>query len=214
MTRIAMDPGRRETIRAMAEPQLIHGAIEAAYAGDRERRLWRIDWIGEKCWLLIVSREKPLLQEIQLQFGLMDPAYAGDAKDYQPFLDRLSKGQYWRFRLRANPVVSVAAKELGVRGKVLAHVTQEQQKQWLTKRASDHGFSLESDDFDVVHTAWHRFSKGGRQPVTIRTATYEGFLRVEDADLLRAGLAQGIGRARAYGCGLLTLMHPGEKHGG
>lgn len=214
MTRIALDPDRRETMRAMAEPQLIHGAVEAAYEGDRERRLWRIDWIGDKCWLLIVSREKPFLQEIQRQFGFAGQPGEGQSKDYQPFLDKLANGQYWRFRLRANPVVSVAAKELDVRGKVHAHVTQEQQKQWLEKRSRDYGFSLEPDNFDVVHTAWQQFSKGGRQPVTIRTATFEGFLKVEDADLLRAGLAQGIGRAKAYGCGLLTLMHPGEKHGG
>lgn len=213
MTRIALDPDRRETMRAMAEPQLIHGAVEAAYEGDRERRLWRIDWIGDKCWLLIVSREKPFLRQIQRQFGLLNRPNAGDSKDYQPFLDRLSKGQYWRFRLRANPVVSVAAKELDVRGKVHAHVTQEQQKQWLVKRSSDYGFSLEPDNFDVVHTAWQQFSKGGRQPVVIRTAAFEGFLQVNEADLLRAGLTQGIGRGKAYGCGLLTLMRPVEKHG-
>ncbi|MFJ5779763.1 type I-E CRISPR-associated protein Cas6/Cse3/CasE [Streptomyces sp. NPDC093094] len=41
--------------------------------------------------------------------------------------------------------------------------------------------------------------------VTLVTATFDGRLEVTDPDALRRTLTQGIGRARAYGCGLLTL---------
>ena len=36
--------------------------------------------------------------------------------------------------------------------------------------------------------------------------TYEGMLTVTDAELFRQALTQGIGREKAYGMGLLTIM--------
>jgi CRISPR system Cascade subunit CasE len=41
--------------------------------------------------------------------------------------------------------------------------------------------------------------------VNLVTATYEGRLRVTDVQMLRERLLSGIGPAKAYGCGLLTL---------
>ena len=42
-------------------------------------------------------------------------------------------------------------------------------------------------------------------PVTLRKAIFEGVLRVTDAELFTRTLTEGIGRAKAYGNGLLTL---------
>ncbi|GHJ35401.1 type I-E CRISPR-associated protein Cas6/Cse3/CasE [Streptomyces sp. TS71-3] len=41
--------------------------------------------------------------------------------------------------------------------------------------------------------------------VTLVTVTFDGRLEITDPDAMRRTLTQGIGRARAYGCGLLTL---------
>jgi CRISPR system Cascade subunit CasE len=43
------------------------------------------------------------------------------------------------------------------------------------------------------------------KPVTLVTVTFDGRLEITDPEALRRTLTQGIGRARAYGCGLLTL---------
>ncbi|MBB0243412.1 type I-E CRISPR-associated protein Cas6/Cse3/CasE, partial [Streptomyces alkaliphilus] len=48
-----------------------------------------------------------------------------------------------------------------------------------------------------------RNRKGSR--VTLTTATFEGCLRVTDPSLFTDHLLNGIGPAKAYGCGLLTL---------
>lgn len=47
---------------AFANRRLFHGAVEAAFEGERKRRLWRIDRLGNACYLLIVSEDKPNLQ--------------------------------------------------------------------------------------------------------------------------------------------------------
>ncbi|MDB1087701.1 type I-E CRISPR-associated protein Cas6/Cse3/CasE [Streptomyces sp. ACA25] len=47
--------------------------------------------------------------------------------------------------------------------------------------------------------------RGRAGRVTLVTATFDGRLRVTDADKLRRTLTAGLGRAKAYGCGLMTL---------
>ena len=44
-----------------------------------------------------------------------------------------------------------------------------------------------------------------RDRVTINRTVYEGMARVTDPDALRRALVAGIGRSKAYGCGLMTL---------
>ena len=53
-----------------------------------------------------------------------------------------------------------------------------------------------------------RRSDGAERSVTFRQATFDGVLRVDDPTLLRDSLVSGIGRAKGYGCGLLTLAPP------
>ena len=44
--------------------------------------------------------------------------------------------------------------------------------------------------------------------MTLGVATFEGVLEVTDPDALRRALTHGIGRGKAYGCGLMTLARP------
>ena len=53
----------------------------------------------------------------------------------------------------------------------------------------------------------HRRS-GTRSQVTLTRASYEGVLEITDANTLRAALVNGMGHAKAYGCGLMTLARP------
>ena len=48
LSRVELDPTRRSTMTALAAPQKFHGAVESAFSGERRRRLWRLDRLGEK----------------------------------------------------------------------------------------------------------------------------------------------------------------------
>jgi CRISPR system Cascade subunit CasE len=48
-----------------------------------------------------------------------------------------------------------------------------------------------------------------RNHVTLTAVTYDGRLRVTDPDALRRTLTTGLGKAKAYGCGLMTLAPVG-----
>ncbi|GAA1424925.1 type I-E CRISPR-associated protein Cas6/Cse3/CasE [Streptomyces thermospinosisporus] len=115
------------------------------------------------------------------------------------------------------------------RGFRVAHRTVAQQLEWLLKRCERHGFVIpeaiatppgpglrEDGAGDQAPTAGPavavvsrdilRFNKRKDGPrVTLSTATFEGRLRVTDPDALRATLLGGIGPAKGYGQGLLTL---------
>jgi CRISPR system Cascade subunit CasE len=93
----------------------------------------------------------------------------------------------------------------------MAHVTAEYQRSWLTKKAPGCGFILEEGQFDVVETEQLRFwRKSDKPPVTIGVAVFEGVLQISDEALFKAALTNGFGRAKAYGCGLLTLANYNE----
>jgi CRISPR system Cascade subunit CasE len=211
LSQIPLNTKRRETMQALSSLQLLHGAVEQSFDGIKQRNLWRIDWLDGSCFLLVLSIEKGDFTHIVEQFGYPESEWQWKTRNYSPLLSSLKSGQIWHFRLSANPVRSSFKekdKESG-RGKIFAHVTPEQQKQWLMDRAESCGFILDTDAFDIVHTQWAKFKKGKNNShmVTLRTATYEGLLTTTDVELFKQSLINGIGRAKAYGCGLLTIAN-------
>ena len=207
LTRIALNTRRRETIRALSSVNMIHGAIESAFPGQRKRRLWRIDMIAGVTWLMLLSETEPDLSGIQAQFGYEDRPW--ETKCCDELLDRIHEGTTWRFRLVANPTHSGPSGKDGERGKVVAEGSVPAQREWLTRHAAAHGFLLRPDCFDVVRSEWKLFRKereGGRS-VSLLQVTYEGILEVADAERFREALLCGIGRAKAYGMGMMTVIH-------
>ncbi|MEU0769521.1 type I-E CRISPR-associated protein Cas6/Cse3/CasE [Streptomyces albogriseolus] len=162
---------------------------------------------------------------------------------YAPLLDRLTAGERWAFRLTANPVHTIRRKEGEPRkltahltpvhqmGWLLDEKRQERCGFRVCEKPVDRRLLPEGTthqkrphpgnryELAIRDTRSLSFDKsrgaGGRRdkPVTVVAVTFEGRLEVTDADLLRRTLTQGIGRARAYGCGLLTLApvaQPGQ----
>ena len=213
LSQVMLDVNRRNTMRALASPHMLHGAVERSLEKDRQRKLWRIDWRGDNCYLLVLSAQRPNFTHIAGDFGYPDTGRF-ETKDYDPLLTKLKVGQTWHFRLCANPTRSSFKEkdEASGRGRVFAHVTPEHQKEWLLARAETCGFTLEKDAFDVVYAQWKKFRKdsGGNCEVSLLMATYEGVLTITDVERFRRTLLSGIGREKAYGCGLLTISWPRE----
>lgn len=207
MSRIELDINNRETQRALNLPHYFHQAIENSFIGLRKRRLWRIDYFQSKVYLMIVSEDLPELSEISQKFSPQSKELTWNIAEYLPFLKNLKNDQCWHFRLSANPVKSSAEKSSTKedRGKIRAHVSPEHQIQWLLNRADSIGVEFDADSLQVVNSNWFKFRKNNGAQVTFRKVTFEGLLAVKDPDLLREKLSKGIGRQKAYGCGLMTL---------
>ncbi|MGK5555014.1 type I-E CRISPR-associated protein Cas6/Cse3/CasE [Actinomadura kijaniata] len=114
------------------------------------------------------------------------------------------------------------------RAQRLGHRTAAAQLQWFTERTQRWGFGLPeartdagipglADDIETRPAHQVRitrrdrltFNKSGNpKPVVLHTATFEGMLEITDVRVFTERLLTGIGPAKAYGCGLLTLAPP------
>ena len=75
------------------------------------------------------------------------------------------------------------------------------------KKAESNGFTISEMDFDIVKSEWFSFRKKTQGPrVTMLAVTYEGMLTVTDPLLFRKVLVNGLGREKAYGMGMLTVV--------
>ena len=194
--------------KSRGSSEKFHGAVENSFSGERRRRLWRLDSLNGKLYLLLLSEELPDLTGLCAQFGT---GAAPETRRYEPLLERVTPGSCWQFRLTANPTKSCKdTQNPAARGTVAAHCTTQYQKQWLLDRAAKHGFALTEDSFTVTRVQWQHFAKHGTRPVTLLAVTYEGILQVTDAEQFRALLCQGMGRGKAYGLGLMTVMRGGN----
>ena len=216
LSRIRLDAANRNTLRALAAPQKLHGALESAFSGPRKRNLWRIDSLNGDLYILLLSEEIPDLSGFCRRY--CRTADDAQTKQYDGLLARITAGSIWHFRLTANPTVSRKANRIGQRGKVEACSIVDcsdkepdsrliTQKEWLLTHCEKHGFRLSADSFDVTQSRWHQFYKSDRNRVSLLAVTFEGTLEVTDAELFRQALCAGIGRGKAYGLGMLTVMH-------
>lgn len=213
LTRMRLNPRRRQTIRFRNDAQAMHAAVESAFPPrpEAERNLWRLDGSREEPSLLILSKRVPSLEHLQEQAG-WETERTWDTRPYDPLLNRIRVGQQYAFRLTANPT-GIITGENGKK-KRRAHVSAKYQLEWLISKEEHIGARFYPADTAtgsdvsfgpvVVHRETQRSRRGGSE-VTIVRATFQGVLEVTSADTLRAALVNGVGRAKAYGCGLLTL---------
>lgn len=238
LSRLWLNPLRTGAQRLLRNPQVAHAAVLAGVSRQpvNERVLWRLERREPyRAELLVLTQSLPTWGHLIEQAGC---PVTGDAEPlvraYDPLLDLMVDGQEFAFRLRANPVMSTrspanpspmqrahlaSARPRGVR---VAHRTVAQQLEWFMHRAPKWGFRIlgsdESPALQIVGRDRLVFSrpnhKPGRTRVVLQTATFEGYLQVSDGSAARASLLGGVGPARAYGCGLITLAPLGTFQGG
>lgn len=113
----------------------------------------------------------------------------------------LSHEQY-RFKVIVNPTRrdNTSRKLVAVRGR-------DNVARWFTERAvSSWGFAVSPRHLQVDKIEVHQFTDKEQRNVTIGQACVQGLLRINDKDQFTKSFTRGIGRARAYGCGLLQIV--------
>ncbi|MEQ4299944.1 type I-E CRISPR-associated protein Cas6/Cse3/CasE [Plantactinospora sp. B6F1] len=217
LTRFQINPARRNARKLLSSPHAMHAAVRAAFreAEDYERAgtrtLWRLDTRATATvHLYIVSPGRPDLTHLVEQVGW--PTAESEpwvTRDYDGLLGSLHPGQQWAFRLTANPTHSGRKTADAKETQRFGHLREPEQLGWLASRADRHGFALATQHDGRPNLRLHRRHtqtfKRGLGTVTLTTATYDGILQVTDACAFRRALTSGIGHAKAYGCGLLTL---------
>lgn len=114
------------------------------------------------------------------------------------FLDQ----RLYRFRIVINPTRrdNASKKLVPVKGR-------EAIADWFMARAeSSWGFVVDPQALQVERVDVLRFKEKAQREVTLAQAHLTGVLRVTDTDTFHQSVARGIGRGRAFGCGLLQIV--------
>jgi len=116
-------------------------------------------------------------------------------------------GQRLAFLLTANPIKTITdAQRDAKQGKKTEKcrvplIKEENQREWIARKLASAG---EIEAVNVLPHAPTYFRKGNRGG-KLATVTFEGVLRVSDPTLMTELLVNGVGPAKAFGCGLLLV---------
>ncbi len=213
ISRVEIDKNNRRKIKDLKNIESYHGWVEQSFPKEieqniRTRKLWRVDQLQGHYYLIIISLEKPDLKLLE-KYGVRNSA---QTKSYDTFLNSLKEGEVMRFRVVLNPVISLPSRDGNhKRGVVKPHTTIKHQMNYLLNRSEKNGFLLEKDDFSIVERGYEVFNKGNSKPIRLIKAIYEGILTIDDANLFRKTLTEGIGKKKAYGFGMMTAIPLGDE---
>ncbi|TQN31180.1 CRISPR system Cascade subunit CasE [Haloactinospora alba] len=232
LTRFRLNTARMGARKLLSSPQRMHAAVLAGFpeltsaSSGEGRVLWRVDRGAKaKAFLYVVSQERPDYTHLVEQAGWPTLEGGWETSDYTPFLEKLTAGDVWAFRLTANPVHKVRTCDGQEDTKTTPHITQHHQAEWLLQRQEKAGFRVvrkaagdphpdgEGERELLVHDQRRlefRKKRGDKSSVSLSAVTFDGRLEVTDPETLRRTLIHGLGRAKAYGCGLMTLA-PSES---
>lgn len=193
-----------------------------------DRILFRVDF-GERQETTTVLVQS----DLEPAWSHLPGDYLREAAQCKPFAPTFTTGQRLRFRLRANPTKRVHAKAVDsgrakseAVGKRVALQREDEQIAWLLRKAEQGGFSIpgswvEVDDPEIAgvtrklpnfrvdampeaRVRWG-FQKDDALLGTCHAVRFEGVLIVQDGERFRTTLADGIGAAKGFGFGLLSV---------
>lgn len=181
-----------------------HDCLWQLFPEDREAKrdfLFRVEQapVGQAAHILMQSEREPM--------PIAQDARLADKRDY-PLL--LREGQRLRFLLVANPVKTCKDQgehpRLNKKGEPkncrLPLLKEEEQRAWLERKIQG-AARLEALALRPHPPLY--FRKKGDAPGKIIAVTFEGVLAVEEPNTLRSLIARGIGPAKGFGCGLMSV---------
>ncbi|HLT47976.1 MAG TPA: type I-E CRISPR-associated protein Cas6/Cse3/CasE [Rubricoccaceae bacterium] len=221
LTQIALDPRHPSVRRDLASAYELHRTLRrAASDAEEERLLYRLEPGqpgGPHPTLLVQTLARP-------DWSFLDAGYALALRGPKPFDLALREGQPLAFRLIANPTRrAVSARDATKKTRVpLKKDTKTPNKpehrtyfEWLLDQAHRCGFNLPHSDDGVpaVQAApFHIVTRKGvggdpsrMHRITLFGVRFDGVLTVTDPDRLVEAVRRGIGPAKAFGFGLLSL---------
>jgi CRISPR system Cascade subunit CasE len=230
LSKLILNIRDRQARRDLAVPYELHRTLWRAFPEvEPGRVLFRVE--GERPGgspLLLVQSDLPpdwgQLRQVAPHYLLAPPVF----KEFDP---SFAPGQRLRFRLRANPTKKVATFSRAERlagasdregnsknGRRLALLREEEQVAWLLHKGEQAGFRVPGGwatstegkrvaDFrvEVIPEGWTRCGKEGHSAGRFFAVRFEGALEVTDTERLRGAVADGIGTAKGFGFGLLSL---------
>ena len=214
LSRVKIDANNRRKLKELNHLGAYHAWVEDSFPEEREkpknertRKLWRVDELRGEYYLIVLSENKPDFEKLE-KYGVKNTA---ESKSYDRLLDSIKSGMRARFKIELNTVYSTTKNvEKGKRGRVVP-VPHEKLGDFFFDRTEKNGFLVNKNELAITNIGkklFRRKKEGGEKEtrVNLVSATFEGILTVTDEERFRETLVMGIGRKKAYGFGLLTII--------
>lgn len=224
LTRAFLNPDSRAVRADLRSPESLHKTVMGAFPDhegpsprDAHAVLHRLDEERDRLVLLVQSRTKPsvdrwpagyvLAVEQDVDFGAGTVRENPAIRDVSQERASIRAGDRFAFRLCANTTKKIDTKSApdGQRrhGRRVPVRGDEERLRWLTRHAEKAGFAFDVTQVKITEVA----AKSGRSAnaVTVAGARFDGVLVVRDSSAFLVALEKGIGPAKAYGFGLLSV---------
>lgn len=218
LSRLVLAPRSLDVLRDLGSPRDLHRTLMRGFPqhdGDDARLAFGVLFRAE-----VASEERDPLEllvqsGVAPDWGALPDGYvvAAETKPVDHVLDAVERGRIFAFRLVANPTRKSArpfADEAPPKhSRRFALGTDEERLAWLVRRGEQHGFRLapgaspSAVSIDVLPPVGD--GGRGRAAIRVQPVLFEGRLEVTDGELFRDAIRSGVGPAKAYGCGLLSL---------
>ncbi|GAA1314541.1 type I-E CRISPR-associated protein Cas6/Cse3/CasE [Saccharothrix xinjiangensis] len=213
LTKLTINVRSREFRRDFANIHDLHRTVMSLYPaidGDVPARqahgvLWRLDPTHTGYTVYVQSRPEPTWSKLPRGYTTT----ATEVRPLQPVLDAITPGRRLSFRLLANATQDTRPVNLKGKTRRVAHHKSEDQIGWLIGKGEQHGFIIPTardGQPDVAPSPVPRMTgRKDEATITVDPVRFDGHLVVTDRTAFTHALITGIGRAKAYGCGLLSL---------
>ncbi|MFE3455544.1 type I-E CRISPR-associated protein Cas6/Cse3/CasE [Nonomuraea sp. NPDC059194] len=200
LTRILPDVRRRDVNNDLADADRLHKRVMMLVPDEfttparaEAGVLFRLEDTKMGAQLLVQSSYKPLIERLPDGYGEIA------VKDLSALLIRLRNGVPVHYRIAANPSKRLG-KSAGPRAGQIAALRGADAEEWWVRRAATHGLAV-----TTVTSQSERDARGKQSSIRHAVVRFDGSAIIHDAELVRAAVLEGVGRGKAYGCGLLSL---------
>lgn len=206
LSKLILNPRNAGVRQDVARPYELHRTLQRGveHASSGSRLLFRIEPERQSRQPVVLVQSAEAVPDWT---PLLANGYLREAHGPKPFEPVLRLGQQLAFRLTANPTKKVAGKRIP-----LSHATRQHNGDWtywdwLHRKAEQHGFEVLTAQDAPFRTASNRRKKPRYDKADIPHfgVRFDGVLEVTDPDRLLEAVRQGIGPAKAFGFGLLSL---------
>ena len=209
---LTLNPRSHLVQREVAAPYEMHRTLLQAFPvgkfgierSDPEAAgvLFRLDSHSDGALTVLVqSHTEP-------DWSALKPGYLLEAPQVKQRGLSLQAGQPLTFRLRANPTKRLGRGAEKNASKRIGLYTEDEQLAWLARKGEQHGFCVLQAQVSRDGTIMNEkaIERDGREhKLEMLSVQFDGVLQVTDADKLVAAVETGIGSAKGFGFGLLSL---------
>ncbi len=219
LSRLTLNQRNAQVRMELVRPYEMHRTLSRAFPPDTFNKtrndddaagvLFRVDESprDHRIFALVQSKTAPDWSFLAGKHDARGHAYLLQPAEFKSFEPKLAAGQMLAFRLRANPTKRLGKGAGDDHHKRVGIYDEDGQLKWLHNKAKNGGFRVErvmtSRDEQIEDKIHHNDNQ--THDLKLLSVQFDGILQVADAIRTRETIERGIGSAKGFGFGLLSL---------